>query len=1000
MTRADGTLTASWPAVSGVTSYHVTYSSTGGASWELAALNHSATSITFGVDNAKTYIVGVRAKNGNGGGGWRNSPSAGPYTPPTPDPTPTPTPTPAPPDAVASVSVTRADGTLTASWDAPSGATSYHVTYTDDGAQSWQLAALDHAATSITITADNSKTYIVGVRAKNAQGGSGWRNSPASGPFTPPTPDPTPTPTPTPTPAPPDAVASVSVTRADGTLTASWDAPSGATSYHVTYTDDNAQSWQLAALNHTENSITITADNSKSYIVGVRAKNAQGGSNWRNSPAAGPFTPSPTLTPTEVTDDSATIQIDNYDGQWYYTTTGGDGQGASAQSVNCQGPVNGSEATITGLDPDTNYTITAYGNGQCGGASIASGNLVTGQSASLTLTNTGLSTATIALSGHSGNWRYKADKAPFTGCSSNWVSGGGTANLTNLGTGTTYTFTAYSGQYCSSGYELASQTFTTTGPVLRLIENNATDVTVAPHTTWGNTPYWYESTSGDSSKSNCQSAGVTGSVKITGLNADQEFTVSMYDASGCNSSGLFGVIAITTATPTLSVSFNGASAVIAIQKWNRDWGIQQSARAGSCANVSSGSESATFDNLTPGSTYTYEPYDNPGCSVRIAGTGTGITFTVPKLTVAPGPLSASLSMSHWSGQWWYRAVGIYSLTTGNYVGYTGKACRGPAQGSDTAVLTGLESDYTWGFKAYSSYADCDADYHYANSNADDSRATGVLGAVPVKASPLATSLHVGRHRSDNAAETHVLTLHPWGANNAAWYYRVTAVNPGSGIVEGACTGPVNGASATIASRPPLSDNSSYYIYSAHRRSDCRNDIAWVKDSSPVALNLTKAGTSATLSIANWSGNWWYSADTGPHTTCQGPVSATSASLTGLTLGTRYTYTAHGDSACSSAPATYAFTAAHVPPGPVTNIYYISFNNEVGWTAPSEQGTGPGLSYDVECTADGNTWTRVVSGATPNPTRITHTDQQCSVNPYDFRVRAKNGVDGPWATYRR
>ena len=137
-----------------------------------------------------------------------------------------------------------------------------------------------------------------------------------------------------------------------------------------------------------------------------------------------------------------------------------------------------------------------------------------------------------------------------------------------------------------------------------------------------------------------------------------------------------------------------------------------------------------------------------------------ITFTVPKLSVVPGPLSASLSMSHWSGQWWYRAVGIYSLSTGNYVGYTGKACRGPAQGSETAVLTGLESDYTWGFKAYSSYVDCDADYHYANANADDSRATGALGAVPVKAKPLETSLYIGRNRSDNAAETHVLTLQP------------------------------------------------------------------------------------------------------------------------------------------------------------------------------------------------------------------------------------------------
>ena len=247
----------------------------------------------------------------------------------------------------------------------------------------------------------------------------------------------------------------------------------------------------------------------------------------------------------------------------------------------------------------------------------------------------------------------------------------------------------------------------------------------------------------------------------------------------------------------------------------------------------------------------------------------------------------------------------------------------------------------------------------------------------------------------------MLTLHPWGENNAAWYYRVFAVNPGSGIVEGACTGPVNSPSATIASRPPLSYKFSYYIYSAHRstylRSDgtlaCLNDIDSVADSSPVTLSLTKAGTSATLSIANWTGNWWYSADTGPHTTCQGPVSGTSATLTGLTVGTRYTYTAHGDSACSSAPASYAFTAAHVPPGTVSNLNFWHSLKEVFWHAPSEQGTGPGLSYDVECIKQGqSTWHRAVSGHT---TTTYQYETTCGSVPEKFRVRAKNAITSDW-----
>ena len=105
------------------------------------------------------------------------------------------------------VTVTRADGSLTASWPAVDGATSYHVTYTSDGKQSWALAALNHPSASITIGGvDNTKTYFVAVRARNAGGDSGWRDSAAAGPFTPPTPTPTPTPVPTSTPEPAPAL--------------------------------------------------------------------------------------------------------------------------------------------------------------------------------------------------------------------------------------------------------------------------------------------------------------------------------------------------------------------------------------------------------------------------------------------------------------------------------------------------------------------------------------------------------------------------------------------------------------------------------------------------------------------------------------------------------------------------------------------------------------------------------------------------------------------------
>ena len=59
-------------------------------------------------------------------------------------------------------------------------------------------------------------------------------------------------------------------------------------------------------------------------------------------------------------------------------------------------------------------------------------------------------------------------------------------------------------------------------------------------------------------------------------------------------------------------------------------------------------------------------------------------------------------------------------------------------------------------------------------------------------------------------------------------------------------------------------------------------------------------TDATLTIAGHTGQWWYKADAGPHTTCQGPVSGSSKALTGLSAQTSYTYSAYSASDCASA----------------------------------------------------------------------------------------------------
>ncbi len=913
VTRSDGQLTATWDAPSGATSYHVTYSSTGGASWDLAALAHASNSIAISADNAKTYIVGVRAKNDNGGSGWVNSPSSGPYTP---------TPTPTPPDAVASVTVTRADGSLAASWTAPAGATSYHVTYTDDGAQSWQLAALSHTGTSITFSADNAKTYIVGVRAKNSSGGSNWVNSPAVGPYTP-------------GPTPPGAVASVTVTRSDGTLTASWDAPSGATGYHVTYTDDGAQSWQLAALDHAETSIEIDADNDSTYIVGVRAKNSAGGSNWRNSPSIGPYTPPPTLTVTDPTPTGATLTMDNYSGEWYYTTSQTSGGGAntggagiaSAQSVTCTGPVNGSEATVTGLDSDTGYTITAYGNGQCGGAEIAS---ATAQ------TQANLSPGNVSVSNIGQQWNYTCSVGDRTGgskCAVAFTTGG------RLGG---YTLSSVSGFFHQK-------------------QSNPPDIVVAIHAPDANNSNHPAATAkvtlsdgpgqpgtGANNTWNCSGTDcaldpnttyfivmstAAGGVSIQGhrlrtTNSGSEVNTPAGNGWSIANSGLtnnngqlrwqsdrVGMVSIVAANANAAVQMSASAettegATLTVTSTGDWWYAQTSPNDSLC--TSAGGASVNITGLLPGRAYTYAAYDNRQC---LGDAVTTATFTTLYGLRADGVTDNSATLviegSGLLTNWWYKRTAPSGDDTCYAVGY--------GQKSVALSLTPGES-YT-----YTAYV--------------DSGCAAAVGAVSFKTVRLDGS-------ADTSADTLTINIVNWtkadGTTTAAWWYQQTAPTAGT------CTSVAEGTSSvTLTGFTFDHTNRNQYAFEAYSKDGCdAADAIASKHLFPASSsrggveNVT--ATTATFLAYNVGSNstWGYkSTETGAacvgHFDGFGSQGVASAPVTGLTPGTEYTFKAYMSTEaapCSPAFDTdVTFTTAKAS---VSNLgqRQVGSTMPVGWSA--------------------------------------------------------------------
>ena len=421
--RGKGTLTASWPAVSGATKYHITYTADKGRVWKTLASEHASTSITFEIWNGNTYYVGVRAGNANGWSGWTNSLES----PPIPNPLP-PNMLPGP----AWVSVTRGDGTLTATWAAVSGATRYRIESSTNLGTTYQLVSYSETSTSITINANNGSTYTIAVRA-----GKGtedlWSNygpisySAPAGPYTP-----------SPPPSPSLSAGSVSHNTATLTLsnhTGQW--------WYKADTGPHATCSNIAVAGSSVNLRRLTPSTQYTYTAY---------SNWVCNTAiatasafttASPPPPPRSLTVSNITATTATLTIAGHTAAWHYKATTG-------PHTTCQAEVGAgtSTADITGLTASTTYIYSAYSDSGCSTLLATASQFTT--PASLTASSITATGATLTIAGHTAAWHYKADTAPHTTCQGPVGAGTSTADLTGLSTNTSYVYSAYSDGTCST----------------------------------------------------------------------------------------------------------------------------------------------------------------------------------------------------------------------------------------------------------------------------------------------------------------------------------------------------------------------------------------------------------------------------------------------------------------------------------------------------------------------------------------------------------------------
>ena len=701
----------------------------------------------------------------------------------------------------------------------------------------------------------------------------------------------------------PATPSSVSLSRADGTVTATWPAAAHAATYHVTYTTDSGANWQLAALDHPaaegDNSITITADNAATYIFGVRARNETGGSGWRNSAPAGPWTqtqqtPAP-ATPASVTlgraDGTVTATWPAAAHAATYHVTYTTDSGANWQLAALDHPAAGGDNSITiSADNDATYIFGVRARNSTGGSgwvnSAAAGPYVPPPPAVPPARPTGLSatagdgSVTLAWDDPSDagitGWEYRVRAAPPAPGWGPWtaVPGSGAATVSvsfdGLDNGTEYRFK------------------------LRAV-NAAGAGRAAP----SGSP-WYVAATPDAPTLTAEGATET-TITITLGNYSGQWYYSANKTSGGGGGGGGGA----------QGAGGGAQGA-----GGGGGGLGQSG----CVGPVSGSQ-ATVNGLDPDTSYTVGAYTDPFCGGAIAAGAQGATLPpapgqIAKPTVTPQDRAVEVS--------WMAPTGT---ATSYQVQYRPCQVTTPAsQPCQWRASLGSPWQPAWPPWGNGYWLHGTSGWHYTTTQ--PASVTGLRNGVRyqlrVRASnntPNGTSHGPWSVPSDDVWPNRQPSLGVSGVTDTtatitradtthigAWYYKA---NTGP---DATCQGPV--ASGTPAKALTGLTPGTRYQYAAYTASGCATnnmigDAYAVFDTLELAASDITA-TTATLTLDNRNGAWYYKADAGPDTSCQGPVSTSTDSLTGLTAGTTYSYTAHSDAACTTAnllATAAAFTTA-------------------------------------------------------------------------------------------
>ena len=664
-------------------------------------------------------------------------------------------------------------------------------------------------------------------------------------------------------------------------------------------------------------------------IANVGKKEASVGSgNWNdiNAGRSGKFKVSANagagLGVTNVSPTAATLNVSNHSGGWWY-------QG-SQSNASCTSVTSGATtARVTGLSPTTSYAYTAYGKAGCNAADELDAP-VTFRTTPPTLTpgTPTVTTVTLTIDGHSGNWHYQYTSPSGGTCSPSAVVGA-IANVANLSKNQSYTFSAYSDSGCATLIATAPA-FTTANPALTA-SNVISDAATLTLTGWvagtgaGKDGNWHYQADA-APHTACSSAQTTGAATLSGLTVGGTYIYTAYSDSGCTDA-LATATAFTTTNPLLSVgSVARTSAALAMAHYAGNWHYQaDSGPDNTCQGPVSGGTVENLTGLTADTEYTYRAYDKSGCAS--ADELETLTFTTSSLTA--GNMSQT------------------DATNGCAVSGDAKCATGFTTGSATGgyLLTGVTARFNAASDADAALGDLVATLHASASNTvgDQKRPADAALATMTGSNPTSAGNHTftcsGAGCVLAADTTYFVQLSATaGAVSDEYYDWVTTAATGQTL------DPANNGWTLL-------DETDNYAGSSWTRQAEIGKLMLSVSTQPrlEATDVTVSG--ATLNLSLHSAAWWYQ-QTGSGNCASVNAGVKTATLSTLTAGTLYTYKAYDKSGCNSADEIASVTFTTFVTVTVSNLAETADGTLLGVTPESFEavafttGVHPGL-YELK-----------------------------------------------------